>query len=139
MAMVEMNWRPTPKTLRDFGEVSLVLSTAVGLVLHWWKGLDARWALCICAAGLLVYLASRLWTPLAKPIYMTLMLVTFPIGWAVSHILLAIMYYLVFTPFGLVFRLIGRDRLHRDFDPDAPTYWVERCQTKEVNRYFRQF
>ena len=36
------------------------------------------------------------------------MIVAFPIGWAVSHIMLAALFYGLFTPVALVFRTIGR-------------------------------
>jgi hypothetical protein len=45
----------------------------------------------------------------------------------------------VFTPIGLFFRLIGRDPLHRRFQPEADTYWVGRRPATDVRRYFRQF
>ena len=39
------------------------------------------------------------------------MVLAFPIGWTVSQVILAVMFYGLFTPIGLVFRLIGRDPL----------------------------
>ena len=41
------------------------------------------------------------------------MVLAFPIGWTVSQVILLLMFYGLFTPIGLVFRLIGRDPLHR--------------------------
>ena len=39
------------------------------------------------------------------------MVLAFPIGWTVSQVMLALMFFGLFTPIGLVFRLIGRDPL----------------------------
>ena len=39
------------------------------------------------------------------------MVLAFPIGWTVSLVLLGLVYYGLFTPIGLVFRLVGRDAL----------------------------
>jgi hypothetical protein len=65
--------------------------------------------------------------------------VSLPIGWAVSFILLAAFYFLLLTPLGLFFRLIGRDTLGRKFDPDAESYWLTRQPPKNLDRYFHQF
>ena len=45
------------------------------------------------------------------------MVLAFPIGWTVSQVMLAMMFFGLFTPIGLVFRLIGRDPLHRARPP----------------------
>ncbi len=46
-------------------------------------------------------------------VYIGWMILAFPIGWTVSQVMLAVMFFGLFTPIGLVFRLIGRDPLHR--------------------------
>src|SRR4051812_27120817 len=37
--------------------------------------------------------------------------VTAPIGWLISEVIFAVLYFAVFTPVGLFFRIRGRDRL----------------------------
>ena len=44
----------------------------------------------------------------------------------VSPIVLAIMFYGVFTPAGFLMRLVGNDPMRRKYDPAAPSYWIER-------------
>ena len=44
----------------------------------------------------------------------------------VSPIVLGAMFVLMFVPVALAMRAAGRDPLHRRFDADAPTYWVDR-------------
>ena len=41
-------------------------------------------------------------------------------------IVIGAMYYLVFTPIGLLFRLMGKDSLRLRFDPNAGSYWIPR-------------
>ena len=43
-----------------------------------------------------------------------------------SPIFLGIIFYLVFTPFGLVLRLMGKDFLRLKPAPDASSYWIVR-------------
>jgi hypothetical protein len=58
----------------------------------------------------------------------------------VSHVVLAIVYYLVVTPIGLVMRLVGYDAMKRRFDGEATTYWVHRPDNAaDAKSYFRQF
>ena len=63
----------------------------------------------------------------------------YPIGWIISHALLAIVYYLVITPIGLGMRLFGRDPLQRELHRSAKTYWTPRSTIKDTARYFQQF
>jgi hypothetical protein len=44
----------------------------------------------------------------------------------VSPIVLGVLFFLVFTPLGLAMRLFGGDPLRLRFQPDAPSYWIER-------------
>jgi hypothetical protein len=71
--------------------------------------------------------------------FIALSVVTFPIGFVVSHLALAIIYYLVFTPVALVFRLMGRDALRRKLDPQAKSYWEAYNPDRGRERYLRQF
>jgi hypothetical protein len=50
-----------------------------------------------------------------------------------------VVFYLVFTPVGLVMRLLGRDPLQRRFDREAGTYWVDHVEPRSVEEYFRQY
>ena len=84
----------------------------------------------------IVYYALR---PVRLPIYHAWMILVSPIGWIISHLLLAVVYYLIITPIGLLMRLCGRDSLHRKFEADVETYWIEHRPDSDVSRYVRQF
>lgn len=80
-----------------------------------------------------------LFPSLRKGIFTGWMMTVFPIGWILSHALLALVFYFVVYPIGLLMRLFGHDALGRRFDPDAGSYWMD-CETEEdPKRYFRQF
>src|SRR5262249_49494445 len=72
-------------------------------------------------------------------LFVGLMILTFPIGWVVSRILLAFLFYVVFTPVGLVFKLLGRDPLSRRRQPNKDTYWAPKVVATDARSYFRQF
>ncbi len=48
------------------------------------------------------------------------------IGTILTWLLLAPVFYLFFTPFGLLFRRGSRDPMRRGFEPSAATYWKRR-------------
>jgi hypothetical protein len=52
---------------------------------------------------------------------------------------MALIFYLVVTPLGVIMRLTGRDPMERRFDPKAKTYWKPRPTQTDASRYFRQF
>ena len=98
-----------------------------------------KWHALIIVIGFLIFLCSLLSLKLTKLIYLGMRLLTFPIGVAISFVILAMFYYLLLTPVGLIFRLIGRDSLHRKWDSAVESYWIARRPSDNIKRYFNQF
>jgi len=139
MSLVEIDWRPKRKQLRSFGKIALVITAIISLLLYVLKGVSIPWALAIFAVGFTIFLISMISSRLTRMIYVVLMAVTFPIGLVVSFTLLAIFYFLLLAPLGLIFRLMGRDALCRKFDATAESYWLSRQEPESTEQYFRQF
>jgi hypothetical protein len=139
MSLIEINWHPNRKELRNFGIIALIATAVISLVLHLLKDLGSPWILIILGIGFVIFLSSLISTKITWIIYIGLILVTFPIGWVMSFILMAIFYFLIITPIGLFFRLIGRDPLCRKFDPDAGSYWQAHRKPENLDSYFHQF
>jgi hypothetical protein len=137
MAVIEINWKPSDRDLRWFAVVQLVVAVAAWL-LHRRFGWDvaATSLLVASSAGLVGGLLAPL---ILRPLFIAWMVAAFPIGWLMSHLVLAIVYYTVITPIGFALRLAGRDTLRRNATSDATTYWIARPQPPESSRYFRQF
>lgn len=74
-----------------------------------------------------------------KGTYLVSAYAAFPFGLFVSYVILAVIYYLVLTPVGLLLWFRGYDPLNCTFDAQADTYWIERKPTADADRYFRQF
>lgn len=147
MALVEIDWKPTPKMLRSFGLIAIVGFGVLGALAYWQAfvfgamsaetGVPTAYVLWGLAAycGLFGVVAPTV----VKPVYLILTVVTFPIGFVFSYVVMGVVYYLVLLPIGLVFKLVGRDAMTRKFDPSAKTYWVTRKPPDSMKRYFRQF
>lgn len=139
MALVSLNLKPSEKQLREFGEITLCMLNIIGLILMKIADLSTQAFIIFCICGVTVFLLSRISVNLVRPLYISLITLTFPIGWVVSHILMAIFYYIVIGGTGLIFKLLGRDPLNRGYDPQATTYWTPRKQIRTAKQYFNQF
>ena len=138
MAMIEIDKNPAPRTLRQFAGLFLVAFGVIGyLVLRRSGSLEA--ALVIWGVAALVALVGLIAPRAIRLVYLGMIYLAFPIGWVVSHVLLALVLYLLFTPIGWALRLFGRDPLERKFDPEAASYWTAHEQPASIDRYFRQF
>jgi uncharacterized membrane protein YgdD (TMEM256/DUF423 family) len=139
MSLIEINWQPSRKDLRKFGIVALAATGLAALLLHLLKGLSIQWSAVIFTVGLAIFVVSLLSARVTRIIYLSLIIATLPIGYIVSFTVLAAFYFLLLTPLALIFRLIGRDPLHRRFDSSAKSYWGPHQLPDSLDRYFRQF
>lgn len=139
MAMMQINWKPSDKTLRQFGFGCLVMLPVLGGVLHWRFAMPLEAVWWMAGAGVLLFAAGLSRPKLLWPFYLVLTAVGFPIGWLISHLVMMVFYFGILTPIGLLFGLMGRDVLHRQRDPKADSYWVRCSRPDSVRRYFRQF
>ena len=139
MAIIDVNWNPNRKDLRVFGIGALVATSILSVLLHFRKDLPIKWAAAIVAFGLIIFISTLILPKLARIIYVVMVAVAFPIGMLLSFVLMALFYYLILTPIGLVFRLMGRDLLDLKYKKTAQSYWVKRRPPKSLKRYFHQF
>jgi hypothetical protein len=129
---------PSSRTLRQFGGLCLVIFGGLGLwdILYRERPVSAAifgvLALGIGPLGLLKPQAIR-W------IYVGWMILVFPIGWTVSRVVLAVLFFVVITPVALIFRLVGRDPLWRRYQPELATYWKPKTLSADPRSYLRQF
>ena len=108
---------------RTFGVVFATAFTVLALVPLLRGGAPRWWALA--AAG--VILAAALLRPgWLAPVNRVWFRVGRLLHRIVSQIILALLYYAVVTPTGLVIRALGRDPLRLRRDPRAKSYWIPR-------------
>ena len=62
----------------------------------------------------------------------------FAMGWAISRIMLMVLFYGVITPIGMFARVTGKKFLDVKFRDGAESYWVQRNNTDSVD-YERMF
>lgn len=88
---------------------------AGGKVRGWAALLSAGLAVAAFALPAMLAPANRLWTRLGDGLHRL-----------VSPVALALLFFLVVTPTGLILRLLGKDPLRLKREPDAPSYWIRR-------------
>ncbi|MFO1316111.1 MAG: SxtJ family membrane protein [Burkholderiales bacterium] len=113
----------TPRELRKFGAVLAVAFPAVFCLLLPW--LFARpvpwWPLAVSA----VLLALAAVAPAAlAPVERAWLRVGHVLGWVNTRILLAVLFFVLVLPLGLLLRLLRKLPIARRFDPDAASYRV---------------
>lgn len=138
MRWADLPFHPSDRTLRQFAGLWIVFFAGLGL----WQLLGRQ----RLAAGLALEILAFAVGPVGlvrprwlRPVFVGWMVLAFPIGWLVSHLMLAVLYYGIFTPLGLAFRLAGRDALALRPRPDQESYWSPKPAPEDVRRYFRQF
>lgn len=145
--MIEIDWKPDEKTLKQFGFIA-VFGFGFLATIAWFEWLvfsfglgDARPVVAGAFAGLAgMSLLFSLIAPKANlPIYVGLTVIAYPIGFVLSHLIMAFLFFGMITPLGLIFRLIGKDPLNRRFEPEATTYWSDPRPRRGKESYFRQF
>ena len=141
MPLLEINKNPSRKELLAFVAVLPVFLALLGALLYYRHHRQAAavlWYLVLPVA-LLGGGGVRWWPGAVRVVLVWWVYAVYPIGWTVSHAALAVVYYLVVTPIGLLMRLFGRDPMRRKFDRSAATYWQRHNPAGKPERYFRQF
>ena len=60
------------------------------------------------------------------------------LGMIVSPIVMGVIFFIIFTPIGILMRLFGRDELLLQFKT-KPSYWIKRDESIKLNSFRRQF
>jgi hypothetical protein len=126
---------PDSRTLRQFATLWIVLIGTIGaLQLH--KGNSVGWLFIGLAVG--AGIPGLLRPKYLKPVFVTWMILAFPVGWLVSHIMLALIFFGLFTLLGMMLKVMGHDALRRR-KPASDTFWEARNQQSDTSRYLKQY
>lgn len=134
MAIVQANWNPTTRQLRQFGGLCLVALPLVG----WLWSASSTVIMILVAFGVVVALASWLYPRAVQPLFVGLMLITTPIGMIIGELAMVLIYVAVLLPIGILFRIVARDRLQLKLDRQATSYWQAKRKPESVASYYRQ-
>ena len=132
-----VKWRPDARELRRFAIAMLIGFAVLGLLAVWRAGGINKPSVALWSIGVL--LAAAAFIPgLGRIAYLAVYLPTSIIGYFVSHVMLALMFFLVITPLAIVLRLMGKDLLQKR-RRNNQTRWTPVQGVKSEDSYYRQF
>ena len=125
------------KELREFGLIfGAILVLLFGFFLPWifdkafpmwpWWVFAVNWSMAI------------IYPPSLRLFYKVWMIFGGVMGWVNTRLILGVIYYLVFVPYALVMKILGKDPLLRKLDRKAVTYRV-RNNTQEKDNMENPF
>lgn len=139
MSVVQINRNPSRQQLNQFGFIWLGFLALFGVIAQF-KFDNPEVARLLWIAAVVVPVVGWILPKFMRLVFLGMSYLAWPIGFVVSHIVLAAVYYLVLTPIGLLTRIVGYDSMMRRFDRDATSYWIERPRKDTApGHYFRQF
>jgi hypothetical protein len=133
----EINKNPSAKELIKFGATFLGGMAVIGL-LYYFVFHNEALAKGLWIAGGVVFVLSFV-PPVARILYILWMGLGITMGLVTSPIILALVFLVLITPVGLVFKLIQRDTMKRKMDRGAASYWEEYKETDDPATYVKQF
>ena len=128
---------PDHGMLRQFAGLWILFFGAIALS-QYFRSQNASVAIVIGAFALVVGVPGLFFPRVLKPIFVGWMILAFPIGWLVSHVILFLIYWSVFVPIGFILRRMGHDPL-RLRKPSSDSYWEQKTQQTSLRRYLKQF
>ena len=122
----------TTKELRDFGLIfGVILVLLFGLLLPWFFEKEFPlwpwWVFGIMGSMALIYPLSL------KYIFKVWMLFGAVMGWINTRLILGVIFYLIFVPYSLAMKLLGKDPLSRKLDNQMITYRVTNNVSEKNN------
>ena len=135
--MITIQWNPERKQLRQFAGIwfpafCALVGWSIARKTGHWHEVEIGWAIAI-----IISIAGLAFPPLIQPIFVGLILLTYPIGWVVSHVLLGAIFYGIVTPIGLLLRATGHDSLDLKM-PQGPSMWKRSVGKTDGASYLRQ-
>lgn len=122
------------KELRDFGLIMAAgLIGLFGLLFPWWGERSIQFLSWPWLAGAAFALVAFIAPQLLAPLHKIWMKIGHILGWINSRIILGLVFFALFLPVSLFFKLAGKDPMARKLDKSVKSYRVNSKQPKPEN------
>jgi hypothetical protein len=128
----------TGRTLRQFAALCVGVLGCVFLASWYRHGEPTTAAWIALILGSVIGVPGLIRPGFIRPFYLGAMGATRPVGYVMSTVVLAAIYYGVLTPIAVLFRLGGRDVLGLR-KREADSYWIDLPRRGEPREYLRQY
>ncbi len=141
---MHIDWKPDTTKLRQFGYFGGCFIIAILAISVWTgsrvlEGAGFTYGTILIGAAGLLFLLGSVAPVLLKPAFIGLSVITFPIGFVMNFLVLGLLFYGIFTPMALIFRLFGRDAMERKIDKTQSSYWKKVQRTRSPESYYQPF
>lgn len=135
MALTDLHQPPSLRQLRQFSVASLVVLPSV----TWLGTHDQSLTIVAALAGMVIVATGRVAPEMLSPVYRGITIVTMPIGRVAGQIVLLLIYFAIFLPMSVVFRIAGKHPLGRNASAGNESGWQKRKPSRDAADYFLQF
>ena len=131
------NIKSEKSDLRKFGIIiGLILLVIAGFLF--WKEKESFQILL--TFGVIFFFLGIAIPFILKPIYWVWMIFATIFGWIMTRVILSLIFYIIFTPIGLILRIFGKQFLEFNWDHSKQSYWnLRTVETFNKENYERQF
>ncbi len=138
MKWSDLPLKPTVRMLRQFAAAWLVFFLAVAVYRYFGRGQHTA-GIVLGVVAIVAGVVGLIRPALVRWLFVGATIVAFPIGWVVSQVMLAVMFYGIVTPLAVLFRMRGRDLLCRKPAPGRASFWMPKETPQDLRSYFRQY
>ena len=131
------NIKSEKSDLRKFGiTIGVILLIIAGFLF--WKEKESfqillTFGVTLCILGIVIPF-------ILKPIYWVWMIFATILGWIMTRVILSLLFYIIFTPIGLIPRFFGKQFLELRWDKSKESYWNYRTiKHLKMEDYEKQF
>ena len=131
------NIKSEKSDLRKFGiTIGVILLIIAGFLF--WKEKESfqillTFGVTLCILGIAIPI-------ILKPIYWVWMIFATILGWIMTRVILSLLFYIIFTPIGLILRFFGKQFLELRWDKSKESYWNFRTNEHlKKENYEKQF
>ena len=131
------NIKSEKSDLRKFGiTIGLILLIIAGFLF--WKEKESFQI--ILAIGITLFLTAIAIPAVLKPVYWIWMIFATILGWIMTRVILSLLFYIIFTPIGLILRFFGKQFLELRWDQSKESYWnIKTNEHLQKENYEKQF
>jgi hypothetical protein len=123
--------------LRKFG-ITMAVGLGVLGALFLWRGKGEP--MIFFGLGALFLLLGLVLPAVLRPIQRAWMAFAIVLGWVMTRVILAVLFYVGITPIALIARIAGKRFLTLGFEPERASYWEPREKPdRGKERYESQF
>ncbi|SVC44594.1 uncharacterized protein METZ01_LOCUS297448 [marine metagenome] len=131
------NIKSEKSDLRNFGIIVGIILLIISGFLFWKEKESFQIFLAI---GIILFLTAIALPSVLKPVYWIWMIFAIILGWIMTRVILSLMFYVVFTPIGLILRFFGKQFLELRWDKSKESYWNFRTNEHlKKENYEKQF